>query len=333
VRSFATWHHLRRLRGEWARHHITAEQSDYVHNEVRAAITLITWLWNRGTSLAACTQRDIDDWLAGGPATCFHALAFVTWASSHSHARDVEISRPARKETLAQIEEDRRRELVRSLLHDDAYAIEDRVAGLLVLLHGQPLAASPASHATRSPTSRQASRCCSAPCRSICPGPLDGLLRQLLGRRHERAAVGRTSDHPTVPAQDMIRAMIAGERDPQIPERSFGTHKAPGGAARLSRKIQSRDALNLKWPLGSSQRPGPQGQTEREFVLAGSSFDCDHDMMAPIKRTYLTAWLDFLRPQRRFTRFMKGAALMPRKAATTDPAPKPKIFEPWLAAP
>ena len=123
-----------------ARHHITTEQADYVHNEVRAAVILITWLRDHGTSLASCTQRDIDDWLAAGPGTCFHARTFVTWASSRGHAGDVEIPRPARSETLAQLEEDRRWELVRSLLHDDARAIEDRVAGLLVLLYGQPLA-------------------------------------------------------------------------------------------------------------------------------------------------------------------------------------------------
>ena len=64
----------------------------------------------------------------------------MTWASSRGHAGDAEIPRPARNETLAQLEEDRRWELVRSLLHDDAHAIEDRVAGLLVLLYGQPLA-------------------------------------------------------------------------------------------------------------------------------------------------------------------------------------------------
>ena len=140
VRSFATWHHLRRLRGESARHHVTAEQAEYVRNEVRAAIRLITWLQDRGTSLASCTQRDIDDWLADGPGTCYHARAFVTWASNRGHAGDVEIPRPARNETLAQLEEDRRWELARSLLHDDVHAIEDRGAGLLVLLYGQPLA-------------------------------------------------------------------------------------------------------------------------------------------------------------------------------------------------
>ena len=196
VRSFATWHHLRRLRGESARHHITTEQADYVHNEVRAAVTLITWLRDHGTSLAACTQRDIDDWLAAGPGTCFHARTFAAWASSRGHAGDIEIPRPARSEKLAQLEEDHRWELVRSLLHDDAHAIEDRVAGLLVLLYGQPLAR--IARLTRDQVTHTPDRVTlllgTMPVEI--PSPLDGLIRQLLARRHGRAAVGRTSDHP-----------------------------------------------------------------------------------------------------------------------------------------
>ena len=55
-----------------------------MHNEIRAAIKLITWLRSHRTSLAACTQRDIDTWLAGGPGTCCHARAFVAWATSRA---------------------------------------------------------------------------------------------------------------------------------------------------------------------------------------------------------------------------------------------------------
>ena len=94
VRSFAAWHHLRRLRRESERHHITAEQSDYVHNEIRAAIKLITWLRSHRTSLAACTQRDIDTWLASGPGTCYHARAFVAWATRRGHTCGLDIPGP-----------------------------------------------------------------------------------------------------------------------------------------------------------------------------------------------------------------------------------------------
>jgi len=93
VRSFATWHHLRRLRGQSQRHHITGEQADYVHNEVRAALKLIAWLRGNGTSLAACTQHDIDTWLTSGPGTNYHARAFVLWTSRRGHAHDLDIPR------------------------------------------------------------------------------------------------------------------------------------------------------------------------------------------------------------------------------------------------
>lgn len=213
VRSFATWHHLRRLRGESARHNVTAEQADYVHNEVRAAVTLITWLREHGTSLASCSQRDIDDWLAGGPGTCYHARTFVTWASSRGHAGDAEIPRPARNETLAQLEEDRRWELVRSLLHDDAHAIEDRVAGLLVLLYGQPLARIARLTRDQITDSPSGVTLLLGTMPVELPAPLDGLVRQLLSRRHGRAAVGRTTDHPWLfpggaPAQPISTAHL-----------------------------------------------------------------------------------------------------------------------------
>jgi len=196
VRSFATWHHLRRLRRESERHPITAEQAGYVHNEVRAAVTLITWLRSRGTSLAACTQRDIDTWLASGPGTCHHASAFVAWATRRGHARDLEIPRPARNETLTQIEDDHRWALVRSLLHDDSHAIEDRVAGLLVLLYGQPLARIARLTRDQVTDTPAGVQLLLGTTPLELPAPLDKLARQLLERRHGRAAVGRTSEHP-----------------------------------------------------------------------------------------------------------------------------------------
>lgn len=195
VRSFAAWHHLRRLRRESGRNHITAEQSDYVHNEIRAAITLITWLRSHGTSLAACTQRDIDTWLASGPGTCYHARTFVAWATRRGHTRGLDIPRPARNETLTQIEDDHRWALVRSLLHDDSHAIEDRVAGLLVLLYGQPLARIARLTRDQITDSPAGVRLLLGTTPLELPAPLDELVRQLLGRRHGRAAV-RTDDHP-----------------------------------------------------------------------------------------------------------------------------------------
>jgi hypothetical protein len=198
VASFAAWHHLRRLRRQSERHPVTAEQADHVHNEIRAATGLISWLRERGTSLGTCTQRDIDTWLATGSGSRYHARAFVTWAVARSHASGLDIPKRARSELIIQIEHDHRWALVRGLLHDDSRAIEDRVAGLLVLLYGQPLARiARLTHDQITCTPSRAQLLLGTTALDL-PAPLDELVRQLLDRRHGHAAVGRTSDHPWV---------------------------------------------------------------------------------------------------------------------------------------
>jgi hypothetical protein len=196
VRSFATWHHLRRLRGDSQRQHITAEQSDYVHNEIRAALKLITWLRDNGTSLADCAQHDIDTWLTGGPGTNYHARAFVLWASRRGHTRDLDIPQHPRSELLTQIEEDERWTLVRSLLHDGTRAIEDRIAGLLVLLYGQPIARIARLTRGQITSSPQQVQLLLGTVPLDLPEPLGELVRQLLDRTHGRAALGRSGDQP-----------------------------------------------------------------------------------------------------------------------------------------
>ena len=96
VRSFTAWHHLRRLRRQSGRHHITAEQADHVQHQIRATVRLISWLRSTGTNLAACTQRDIDTWLASGTQSCYHARAFVAWATTRGHTRGLDIPTRAR---------------------------------------------------------------------------------------------------------------------------------------------------------------------------------------------------------------------------------------------
>ena len=218
VASFAAWHHLRRLRRDSERHHITAEQADHVQNEIRAATGLITWLRDHGTSLGACTQRDIDTWLASGTGSCYHARAFVTWATTRGHARGLDIPKRARSELLTQIEDDHRWALVRSLLHDDSHAIEDRMAGLLVLLYGQPLARIARLTRDQITVTPNRAQLVLGTTPLDLPAPLDELVRQLLSRRRGHAAVARTDNHRWVfpggaPAQPIstsrLRARLA----------------------------------------------------------------------------------------------------------------------------
>jgi hypothetical protein len=139
IRRFAVWHQLRRLRARAGRGSLTPAQAQRARAGVRAAIALTAWLRGNGTTLATCTQRHVDDWLGGRCSTNYNARPFLAWACRTGHAHDVEI--PARPDPRpgTRIEDDHRWALARRLLHDATVPGEDRVAGLLLLLYGQPL--------------------------------------------------------------------------------------------------------------------------------------------------------------------------------------------------
>lgn len=136
LRSFATWHHLRRLRTIAARQRLTQDQVIYAVNSLTAAANLLNWLLDRSQTLHACTQADIDDWLPNNPFS--RSRGFVTWAVERGHANGIEIPR-FKNEPIREVfaEHDERWTLVRRLLNDGTIAISDRIAGLLVLLYAQ----------------------------------------------------------------------------------------------------------------------------------------------------------------------------------------------------
>lgn len=136
LRSFATWHHLRRLRATAARQRLTQDQVTYAVNSLTAASRLLNWLRDRGQSLNTCNQADIDDWLSNDPFS--RSRGFVTRAVERGHASDIKIPR-FKNEPIREVFADHgeRWNLVRRLLSDDTITISDRVAGLLVLLYAQ----------------------------------------------------------------------------------------------------------------------------------------------------------------------------------------------------
>ncbi len=142
IRRFAVWHQLRRLRARAERGSLTTGQAQRARAGVRAAITLAAWLRANNTTLATCSQRHIDRWIADGRSTNYNARPFVERACRNGHAHDIAIPEPPRGSTT-RIQDDQRWALVRQLLHDDTGSIEDRVAGLLLLLYGQPLQSDP----------------------------------------------------------------------------------------------------------------------------------------------------------------------------------------------
>jgi hypothetical protein len=136
VQSYATWQVMRRLRAS-ARRGQARTPTEHARNSIRAAVRLLSWLRERGITLDASRQGDIDDWVHTGPAAR-QAREFLNWAATRGHCQRLDIPAPARADGPA-ISQDKRWELAARLLNDGTLEPTDRVAGCLLLLYGQPL--------------------------------------------------------------------------------------------------------------------------------------------------------------------------------------------------
>lgn len=198
LHAFVTWHYLRRLR---RKHHPGRPLSPHTAANVRYCLAqsaqFLQWLREHGAPLAACSQHDIDTWLAEGTVMRFKARGFVRWAARHNHIRrpvtfpPMPSGRPYR--TLPD-DADRWR-LVHRFLHDDSIAAVDRVAGLLVLLYGQPLTKIAALTTDQVLTTDEGIRLALGPHPVTVPPPLDQLLIHLAEDRDGALALGRSTDH------------------------------------------------------------------------------------------------------------------------------------------
>lgn len=137
VAAYATWWVIRRRRSRQASR--PADDTGYDHTAIARAIELLAWLRNHELTLGSCTQADIDLWLASGPPARRHARRFIRWARRQHLCQAIDIVRrrdpvPAPAADVKELAATARR-----LLADDTIALADRVAGLLVILYGQPL--------------------------------------------------------------------------------------------------------------------------------------------------------------------------------------------------
>ncbi|MBT2500039.1 recombinase XerD [Agromyces sp. ISL-38] len=139
VERFATWHHLRRIRNASSDH---SNSHAAVHNakqEVTVAINFLTWLANnRGRGIAACTQTDVDRWLADGPTTHFTVRSFLVFAVDKRLCPQVDVPKRAARSTRRLTAEERL-DWIRTCLVDDVDTVAGRCAAMLVLLFAQPV--------------------------------------------------------------------------------------------------------------------------------------------------------------------------------------------------
>ncbi|MFI1286751.1 hypothetical protein ACH4U5_39415 [Streptomyces sp. NPDC020858] len=136
LRSFTTWHHLRRLRRPGT--HISKNQADGVKGQTRHVVRLLEWLQQERIPLAECTQDHVDLWLASGSAQRALVRHFLHWAGRRGHTRPLTAPTYFGGYTSPGITHDERWRLVGRLVNDNSLELADRVAGLLVLLLAQP---------------------------------------------------------------------------------------------------------------------------------------------------------------------------------------------------
>lgn len=135
--AYAQWHHLRRIRR--LPDIKTASAVRYAKQEISVSATFLDHMATTSTSLSDTTQQHIDDWLAPGPTTRFHARNFVIWAVKNQHLpRTLDFPR-RQPRTEPAIDEAWRRTLIQRCITDETIALDTRVAALLLLVYAQQL--------------------------------------------------------------------------------------------------------------------------------------------------------------------------------------------------
>jgi hypothetical protein len=138
VRPYATWHVLRRARRRSrGRGASTMSAAGWARGRILAALAFLAWLDDRGTTLGAATQADIDDWLHGATRYRYLLRDFLTWARARRLAGQVTVPALPRSELAGLISEDSRWQLLSRCLRDPGIPLDVRTAGALLLLYGQ----------------------------------------------------------------------------------------------------------------------------------------------------------------------------------------------------
>jgi hypothetical protein len=208
LRGYAAWHHLRRLRGRLDGRPASRQQAKNVRDHAAAAAAFLDWLTARGLTLGACTQAELDQWLAGTSGHRVRSANFVRWAVARRHASGLTAPATRWAGPSGPLDQDRRWADASRLLRKGAYPAADRVAGLLILLYAQKLSvitALTARHVLHE-DGRTLLRLGSRPI--VLPAPLDDLVAGLAaGRRPPGSSLLDVSSPWLFPGRQPGRAL------------------------------------------------------------------------------------------------------------------------------
>jgi integrase len=196
LRSYATWHHLRKLRVQSARKGLKPGSGKGAQREIGSIADFLGHLHLKQSNLNSCRQHHVDAWSADNP-TKASLHQFLTWAVRRGHAAGVTAHPKQTRRTRPTLPgDDQRWQLIQRLIEAADLETRDRVAGLLILLYSQPTARliriELADVATRD-DGRITLRLGQIPL--TLPTPLDQFIGELVAQRRGYAAV-TASDNP-----------------------------------------------------------------------------------------------------------------------------------------
>lgn len=136
--AFATWRVLHRVRRRAETNTTGRTAIRHARNQVLGAVRFLDWLAARDLTLTACTQHDLDLWLATGPRSRYDVRHFLRWTSERGLSAKLNTP-PLRTGPGDTLDAEARWAIIAKLLHDPGIELVDRVAGSFVLLYAQPL--------------------------------------------------------------------------------------------------------------------------------------------------------------------------------------------------
>ncbi|WP_149827177.1 site-specific integrase [Streptomyces tailanensis] len=260
LHGYAIWHHLRRLRQRLRGQQLTVAQDQNVRVHITAATQFLDDLAGRGMLLSACTQSELDDFMAHRATYPSRTAHFVRWAVAHRHAHNLTAPATRWAGPSGPHDQDKRWEVARRLLHDDGPAAADRVAGLLLLLYAQHV--NTIRHLTVDHVERNGDqltiRLGDRPI--VLPAPLDALMEELLSTRRGHTLLdapgtwlfpGRFPGQPLSSDQLVVRLRALGIQPRQDRATALFTLASQVPAAILARMLGIHRSVAVQWQQAS----------------------------------------------------------------------------------
>jgi hypothetical protein len=197
LRSYATWHHLRKLRKASERSPLTKHQHQGAQTAIGEAKRTLEWLRVHGKALESCGQADIDHLMSEVTVSRRETIArFLKWCAKNGHAPKFSLPPYQRSIRAERIEEDQRWSLVKRLIHDEQLEPKDRFSGLLVLLYGQQVGRLSKLTKKDVETSGDGTMLRLGRTPALLPPPMNELALRLTERQHHRIRIADPGESP-----------------------------------------------------------------------------------------------------------------------------------------